>query len=512
MVNNVLKVVLWNEEVGKIYWNHNHGYAVFSYSPDFIKKGLDIAPLTASIYGEHGKGIPVVSTPLRKDDFFKGLPPFLADSLPDKWGNTLFNCWANSKRLDATQMTPVDKLAFIGKRAMGAFEFEPDKYPWNKETDIDLQKLYDLATRIYRMREEVLLMPEDENLLAGLCEVGTSAGGQHSKAVIAINEKTGEIRSGQISLSNEYKYYLLKFAEGTDFPVCNIEMAYYFMAKEAGINMMPSRLIEVDSKSHFITERFDRVNGEKVFTQTLAAIYPKAETYEDLFCVCDKLGISQTAKAEMFRRTVFNLLSGNTDDHVKNFSFMMDKNGKWTITPAYDLTFTVDLNNTAYGKFHSMTLGGKDCDFTIADLCQFAELNTINNPKKIIEEVCQAISGFHSHAKKAGVNQFAIDKIEKFLATILPLEYGKKMNHYLGSIVKPYITDEGCHVEDFRMNESSMHDYELWCIIDGKRYRTIIDGESAIGKEISAKGGNRMSVEDKKSLIKQLLIPKALAK
>lgn len=511
MVNNVLKIILWNDEVGKIYWDSNRRYAVFSYHPDFVKKGLDIAPLTASIYGEHGRGIPVVSTPLRNDDFYKGLPPFLADSLPDKWGNTLFQCWAKNKGLDASQMTPVDKLAFIGKRAMGAFEFVPDRYPWNKDTEVDLQKLYDLASRIYKMREEVLLMPEDENLLAGLCEIGTSAGGQHSKAVIAIHEKTGEIRSGQIALSDEYKYYLLKFAEGVDFPSCNIEMAYYFMAKEAGIHMMPSRLIEIGSKSHFITERFDRLKGEKVFTQTLAAIYPQAETYEDLFYVCDKLGISQNERTEIFRRTVFNLFAGNTDDHIKNFSFMMDKNGKWFITPAYDLTFTVDLNNEAYGKFHSMTLGGKDCDFTVADLCRFAEMNAIAQPHKIIDEVCRAITTFHQQAKKAGVNQFAMDKIEKFLASIVPLEYGKQMNHYRGTAVEPFMTEEGFHIEDFRMNESSMHDYELWCIINGKRYRKIIDGESSIGKDISMKGGNRMSVEDKKSLIVQYLLPKAMA-
>lgn len=509
MKNNVLKVILWGDETGKIYWDEKKRAAVFNYNPEFVEKGLDIAPFTVSIHGQYGKGHPYLAASLKSSSSYKGLPPFLSDSLPEKWGTTLFNCWAKSKGLDYDELTPVDRLAFIGKRAMGAFEFIPDTYPWNKDTDIDLGKLYDLASRIYKQREETILLPEDDNLLAGLCEIGTSAGGQHSKAVIAINRNTGEIRSGQIPLPDEYEYFLLKFAEGVDFPSANIEMAYYNMAIEAGIDIMPSTLYPIEGTAHFLTRRYDRINGEKLFTQTLSAIMPGVESYEDLFFVCDKLKISESEKEEMFRRTVFNLFSGNTDDHTRNFSFMMDKKGKWTISPAYDLTFTADINNARYGNFHSLSLCGKDNGFTIEDLKTFADAQGIKNADRNIGSVMNAIANFNRHAKEAGLNDFATNRIERFLAAIMPVEYGRKMTHYIGNKVEPYKTTTGFMVQDFRLTETAMHDFELRAEIDGKRYRAMIDGESKDGQEIQSKGGNKMDIEDMKTLIERHLLPKA---
>lgn len=509
MKNNVLKVLMWDNEVGKIYWDEKNKAAVFNYNPDFVHKGLDIAPFTVSVNSQYGKGHPYVATSLKSDTFYKGLPPFLADSLPEKWGTTLFNCWAKSNGLDYNELTPVDRLAFIGKRAMGAFEFMPDTYPWNKDTDVDLNKLYDLAKRIYEQREEITLLPDDENLLAGLCEIGTSAGGQHSKAVIAINRLTGEIRSGQIPLTEEYDYYLLKFAEGVDFPTANIEMAYYYMAKEAGIDIMESTLLPINGTDHFLTRRYDRKDGEKIFTQTLSAIMPGVNSYEDLFYVCDKLRISEFEREEMFRRTVFNLFSGNTDDHNRNFSFLMDKKGKWSLAPAYDLAFTADIKNAAYGNFHSLSLCGKDTEFTVNDLKSFAKAQGIKNADNNIEKVLHAISNFYIHAKNARLNDFATDKIEKFLASIMPLEYGKRMTHYIGNKIESYHTMTGFYVQDFRITETAMHDFELRAEIDGKRYRTIIDGETPEASLIKMKGGNKMKTEDMKELIEKHLLPKA---
>lgn len=224
--------------------------------------------------------------------------------------------------------------------------------------------------------------------------MGTSAGGQHPKAIIAINEESHDIRSGQVELPEGYTYYLLKFAEGNDFPFTNVEMAYYEIAVEAGINMMPSKLINVEGKWHFLTERYDRVKGMKVHTQTLAAMNPDACSYEDLFEVCRKLKISVTEQTELFRRTVFNMLAANVDDHIKNFSFMMDRDGSWHITPAYDLTFTTNLDGAAYENVHSLTLLGKRSDITVADLVQFAKMNSIKGEKAIINQVATAIAHF----------------------------------------------------------------------------------------------------------------------
>lgn len=509
MKNNVLKVTLWDMEVGKLYWDENLKTSIFNYNPEFVNKNVDIAPFTASIHNQYGKGHPFIATPIKKDPTYKGLPPFLADSLPEKWGTTLFNCWAKKNGLNIQELTPVDRLTFIGKRAMGAFEFIPDTYPWKNDQDIDLSKLYHLAARIYEQREEIILLPEEDNLLAGLCEIGTSAGGQHSKAVVAINEITGDIRSGQINLPEEYTYYLMKFAEGTDYPSANIEMAYYEMAKEAGINIMPSKLVQIGGKEHFLTERYDRIDGQKVFTQTLSALMPGVENYEDLFYICDKLNISTKEKEEMFRRTVFNLFSGNTDDHTRNFSFQMSKDGKWSITPAYDLTFTADINNKLYGSFHSLSLAGKDTGFTMDDLKRFADEQGIKNIKQIIDETLSAITNFHQQAIKVGVNSFAANRIEKYLAGMLPVEYGRRMTHYIGASFEPYYSERQFHIQDFRISETEIHDYELRAIIDNKRYRTMIDGESSDGKSIRAGGGNTASMENKKEWIEKFIIPKA---
>lgn len=509
MKDNVLKIILWGDEVGKIYWDSKNMTSIFNYNPDFVKKGLDIAPFTASIHSPLGKGHPYVSPSLKFEPKYKGLPYFLSDSLPEKWGTTLFNCWKKSKGYDYNDFSPVDRLAFTGKRAMGAFEFLPDTYPWNKNSDINLIELYDLASRIYKDKEDTLFMPDDENLLAGLCEIGTSAGGQHSKAVIAINEKTKEIRSGQIELSGDFKYYILKFAEGVDFPLANIEMAYYKMAVDAGIHIMPSQLLHINGKSHFLTERFDRIGGKKIFTQTLSALAPDVDSYEELFMVCDKLKISEKQKEELFRRTVFNLFTGNIDDHARNFSFMMNENGIWSITPAYDLIFTADLKDKQMGNYHYFSLQGKNTGFTVDDLKVFAENQGIKRPNAIIEKVFEAITNFHKYAKEVNVGKLATDRIEKFIASIMPVEYGKRMNHYLGNQIKSYINESGFEIQNVRITETDMGDFEIWALINEKRVRAIIDGEHEDGIYIKDNGGNNMNESDIKRFVTKYLLPKA---
>jgi len=508
MRNNVLKVMLWGEEVGKLYWNEHIRAAVFNYHPDFVKKGIDIAPLTASVHGKYGSGEPVVGMASHRDSLYKGLPPFLADSLPDKWGDKLFNAWAMANNVNMKEVTPVDRLAFIGKRAMGAFEFVPDIYPCDTHLPVDLVKLYDMATRIYRERENLTLLPEENSVLSVLYEMGTSAGGQHSKAVIAMDDDTGEIRSGQTMHVGNYTYYLLKFAEGEESAYCNVEMAYYLMAREAGLDMMHSRLLEVGNKQHFITERFDRQDGEKIHTQTLAAMMPGADSYEDLFDVCDALGLPVEEKIGLFRLAVFNFLAGNTDDHMKNFSFMMKKDGTWHVAPAYDLMFTVDLDNEVYGSFHSISLGGKDADVTVEDLARFASQRSIKDAGNIIHEVCEAISQFYDFAIRCGVELYVADRIEKHLSRNVPDEYAMKMKRHLGTGFPSLVTDEGFHVTDFRIKENGRHDFELWAVVDNKAYRHLIDGESELGQSIKCLGSYHMPIEEKVKLLQTYILPK----
>ena len=232
MRNNIVRVKLWHQEVGSLYWDERRKRSVFSYHPSFLNKGLDIAPLSASIKEPRNR-LPIYGLP--NDDVFCGLPAFIADSLPGRWGNAVFDAWAIENHVRPSEITSVDKLSFIGKRGMGALEFEPAQ-EFDHSRHFQLAELYKKALEILQGREEVTVAGEDLTLCA-LYEVGTSAGGNHSKAVIAINKETGDIRSGQVILPEGYRYYLLKFAETRHYPLTRVEMTYADRAKAAGITM-----------------------------------------------------------------------------------------------------------------------------------------------------------------------------------------------------------------------------------------------------------------------------------
>ncbi len=416
MENNVLKVMLWGMETGRLYWNNGHRKAYFTYSKDFLQKGLDLAPLTLPInspFCQRGLGYGG-----NTDKLYAGLPEFIADSLPDHWGNTVFTRWAASRHIPMHHLNAVDRLAFIGKRSMGALEFEPAYEQDNEAFSLDLLSLYHLAEQLFSQRQEANISFNIPLHIEGLYKIGTSAGGMRPKAIIAINEKTGDLRSGQAILPPDYTYYILKFNEGKGFPYTLIEKAYYDMAIAAGITMMPSRLIEIDGYQHFLTQRFDREDGKKIHIQTLAAMNPLADSYEDLFAVCRLLHLPAHEITEQYRRMVFNILTGNVDDHTKNFSFMMREDGIWHITPAYDLTFTVDLDAPAYINRHSLTIGGKNDDITTGDLLAFAKTNGIKSADSILSEVAAAVSHFTDYAQKAGISEQWIEKINSYLSLI----------------------------------------------------------------------------------------------
>ncbi len=412
MENNIVKVSLWGQTVGEIYWDEKRKQSCFSFSSDFVAKSLDIAPLTASIHnpllaqGEVYLG--------NKKDLYKGLPEFLADSLPDNWGERVMKHWADHYG-GKVHLTPVDALSLMGKRSMGAFEFEPYMEKWEKPTDIKLPELYELASII--MEESKFPEGEDPLIhLQNLFSVGTSAGGKRPKAIIAINQTTGEIKSGQGLLSTDYKYYILKFNERKQFPTTLLEKTYYDMAIETGINMMPSSLMDINGIPNFLTERFDRVNGTKVHTQTLAALAPEADSYEDLFSVARKLGVPNDELVKLYRQTVFNFLGDNLDDHNKNFSFVMYENGDWHISPAYDLCFTYDLTGMGFANRHELSVCCKDKDITKEDLLMFGKANDIRASEAIIKEISDVLYNFREHAVKNGVSEVYAEVIQKKLS------------------------------------------------------------------------------------------------
>ncbi len=414
MENNILTVWLWGNEVGRIYWDKKERRSVFAYSPDFLRCNIDISPLSFSIHS------PKAQRPIwgNREKLYQGLPPFLADSLPDKWGNIVFNNWRAAHHLRPAQVNAVDKLAFIGNRGMGALEFRPAIPVEQQQDPLPLADLYRLSQRLFEERSHIQILPEESLTMQSLYAVGTSAGGQHPKALIAIHKQTGEVRSGQVDWGADYDYYLLKFGERTPFPTAQVEYAYYLMAQEIGIEMMPSRLISLDDRQHFLTQRFDRSNGQRIHTQTLAAMYDIVYSYEDLMMVARWLGVSQEEQNQLFLRIVFNILGGNVDDHSKNFSFLLPQGGQWHIAPAYDMTFTCDLDGAFYDNRHELSLLGKTEEIWEVDLLEFAENNNIKRADDMIDKVETVLIRWLDYAQQAGVPEPWATRIEQHLRTL----------------------------------------------------------------------------------------------
>ncbi len=402
-----LKVILWGEEIGRLAWDERRRLAYFMYNPEWIKRGLNISPLVAPIDGARSL------TPVWGEDarIYQKLPAFVADSLPDAWGNQLFDLWRQQNHLANADITPLDKLSFIGKRGMGALEFQPEYAREQKAQKIDMKSLADLAERIYTEREQARIMPDESITMQSLLTVGTSAGGRQPKAIIAINRKTGEIRSGQISGLKNYDYCLLKFGN-TQYSSAELEMAYYELATMAGIRMMPSELYTVDGNNHFITKRFDRDGERKIYTQTLAAISPDTDSYEQLIAVCRKLHLPESDCQEVFRRMVFNILANNTDDHNKNFSFIMEEDGSWRLSPAYDITYIIDNGGFLPNEDHCLYIRAKLRGITREDAIQFARDNGIRRPDAIIRDVAASLKQFRSIATKYGVSDEWTGRVE----------------------------------------------------------------------------------------------------
>lgn len=458
-----LKVILWGEEIGRLAWDNRRRLAYFMYNPEWIKRGLNISPLVAPIDGARSL------TPVWGEDarIYQKLPAFVADSLPDAWGNQLFDLWRQQNHLANADITPLDKLSFIGKRGMGALEFQPEYAREQKAQKIDMKSLADLAERIYTEREQARIMPDENITMQSLLTVGTSAGGRQPKAIIAINRKTGEIRSGQISGLKNYDYCLLKFGN-TQYSSAELEMAYYELATMAGIRMMPSELYTVDDNNHFITKRFDRDGERKIYTQTLAAISPDTDSYEQLIAVCRKLHLPESDCQEVFRRMVFNILANNTDDHNKNFSFIMEEDGSWRLSPAYDITYIIDNGGFLTNEDHCLYIRAKLRGITREDAIQFARDNGIRRPDAIIRDVVASLKQFRTIATKYGVSEQWTGRVE---ATII--SHLKVWGEWDESELSEFSMN-GHSVSNIRMEQAYKGNYHLLAEIDGKERKFVI--------------------------------------
>ena len=495
MTTNILKVMLWGREVGRLCIEPRRHLPYFEYNREWIESGLDISPLDASIK------LPQNLRPIfgASEKIYQKLPPFLADSLPDAWGNALFEQWRLRQGIKPGEITPLDKLAFIGKRAMGALEFFPETSNFDSKENLNLKALIDLAEQIYTQRENAHIDSDQSLTMQALMAVGTSAGGRQPKAIIAINSETGEIRSGQVVGLKGFEHCILKFGI-KERSTAELEMTYYEMARKAGIKMTSCWLMDVEGDKHFVTKRFDREGERKLHMQTLAALYPEADSYERLLWVCRKMRLSELDSEEVFRRLVFNVLANNTDDHNKNFSFLMDEQGRWRLSPAYDLTYIFNTGGFLPETRHCLMIRGKFEGITKDEVMELAAENGIRKAETIVNEVGKAVLEFRALAERNGVKEQWISAVENTLSENLAfwgLVSAKAENSYVDT--------DGRRIENVRVEQQYKGNYHLLATIDGKERKYVIRKETVEHEEISRMGTANLPDEYLRELVSKYL-------
>ena len=418
---------IWGQRAGVVMWNENTQSAVFEYEPSFERLGLNLSPIMMPLRPHH----PYLFTSISKDTFM-GLPGLLADALPDAYGKALLDRWLAT--IGRTFANPVERLCYQGKRSMGALEFEPAQDTFlEKDAKIEIDSLVEVAREALNQKSKLdtSLSQDRKEALINIIKVGTSAGGQRAKAVIAYNEKTQEVRSGQIDAPDGFEHWLLKLDGVTNQELGDpkfyglIEYVYYLMAKDAGIDMMPCRILSENGRSHFMTKRFDRIGGkEKLHMQTLCGIAHydykmlRAYSYEQAFQVMRQLRLPYIQAEEMFRRMVFNVVARNQDDHTKNISFLMDKTGKWRLSPAYDISWSYNPEGK-WTSQHQMSINNKWSNFTMDDLLTVAFSMNIKAPREIIEKAIHAIAQWPVYASSLGIPKETIEIIKSTFITHL---------------------------------------------------------------------------------------------
>ncbi|MCH8569632.1 MAG: type II toxin-antitoxin system HipA family toxin [Balneolales bacterium] len=428
----VAEVHIWGKLAGAVAWDEEAGYATFEYDPKFRQLGRDLSPIKMPIASANN---PYSFPELRKDrssehDTFKGLPGLLADSLPDNYGNQLINIWLAQQGRPQDSMNPVEKLCFIGTRGMGALEFQPVIMKENKRTfTVEIDSLVAVAQSMLEKREgfSTNLNKDEEQALSEILKIGTSAGGARPKAVIAWNEKNGEVKSGQTTAPKGFEHWLIKLDGVSDVQLGEsqgygrVEMAYYEMATACGIKMMPSRLLEENGRAHFMTKRFDREAGSvKHHIQTFCGLkhfdynLVNSFSYEQLFQCMRELKLSYADAEQMFRRMVFNVVARNCDDHTKNFSFLLKQDGEWELAPAYDVCHAYRPGSEWVSQ-HALSINGKRKEITRGDMEKLGKSISIKKASFIIEEIKETVSNWGKYAVMAGVDKNLKEAIEKTL-------------------------------------------------------------------------------------------------
>ena len=424
----IAEVRLWGRRIGAVSLEEGREVAAFEYDPEFVRSGIELSPLVMPLSGQ------VYRFPALPRGTFHGLPGLLADSLPDKFGNALIDAWLATRGRTPESFNAVERLCYTGTRGMGALEFVPSLGPKSgKAAKIEVGALVRLAAEVLTHRGDLqghFHSEGKEKALRDILRVGTSAGGARAKAVIAWNRETNEVRSGQIEAGDGFEYWLLKFdgvAGNRDKELEDprgygaIEYAYHLMAKAAGIAMSECRLMEENGRHHFMTRRFDRLaGGGKLHMQSLGGLahfdfnQPGAHSYEQALLMIRQLKLPMATVEEQFRRMVFNVVARNQDDHVKNIAFLMNKQGEWSLAPAFDMTYSYNPSGSWTGT-HQMTLNGKRDGFGRGDFeaCAKSALMKRGRAAAIMGEVLEAVKQWPEFAARAKLSDALRERIQK---------------------------------------------------------------------------------------------------
>ena len=430
MIENAF-INIWNKRIGAIHWNSESGFADFEFDPAFSQYGLDVSPLKMPIR-EASDNI-FSFRELAGSKTFKGLPGLLADVLPDRYGNELINTWLARVGRPSGSMNPVEMLCFIGKRGMGALEFEPVvPKSANQATIVEIGSLVDVAQQILTGRQsfQSQLSHDEQKSLSDILKIGTSAGGARAKAIVAWNAETGEVRSGQTDAPEGFTQWLLKF-DGVDdsqfgatWGYGRVEMAYHLMAIDCGIEMTECRLIEENGRAHFMTRRFDRPSdNEKLHVQTFCGLIHYdfndiySYSYEQLFQTMRMLRLTYPEAEQMFRRMVFNVMAQNCDDHTKNFAFTMNQVGEWKLAPAYDICHAYRPGSSWVSQ-HALSINGKRQGISRDDLLEVGRQMNVKKAPAIISQISEVVERWREFAEQVKVESELRDAIGKTLLII----------------------------------------------------------------------------------------------
>ena len=417
-MTTVAEVRLWGRSIGAVSVEDARSAAAFQFTDEFTRSGIQVSPLRMPLSDR------VYSFPGLARETFHGLPGLLADSLPDRFGNALIDTWLATQGRSAESFNAVERLCYIGSRGMGALEFAPAQGPKSRTSEpLDIAALVQLASDVLSQRSGLrhsMASADTAKTLRDILRVGTSAGGARAKAVIAWNRQTNEVRSGQVAAGDGFDYWILKFdgvsgnrdkelEDPTGYG--SIEYAYALMARAAGIDISECRLLEENGRRHFMSRRFDRLaGGEKLHMQSLGALahfdfnLAGAYSYEQALQVMRALDLPMASIEQQFRRMTFNIVARNQDDHVKNIAFLMDKQGRWSLSPAFDVTYSYNPEGL-WTATHQMSMNGKRDDFTLEDFRTCAKFASMKRGRAeaILDDVIAAVKRWPEFAEQAKV-------------------------------------------------------------------------------------------------------------